>query len=77
MKTYRVRLPVIVSVGVLVEVGDDDGGEVAIRDALENFEGIKLIDPAHQIEEVQVLRRVVEGNVFYGHIREAEAELER
>jgi hypothetical protein len=70
MTEYNVDFPVVMHIGCVVEAESE---EDAIRKALDNYEGCELRQSEYVIVEGEALRRVVQGNVYYGCIREAEA----
>lgn len=79
MKHYNIRFPVLLTVCTSVAVRNDQNEEDAIEAALKGFAGVHLAHDGSDFldeEGCQVLRKVVQGNIFYGNIREAEAELE-
>ena len=84
MKHYNISLPVVVEACCQVEAESE---EEAIELALEWFPGVKTLDdPTEKDGCPQALgwfvndggahKRVVQGNVYYGCIREACAEVD-
>ena len=74
MAKYTVFVPIVGHMSVSVEA---DSVEEAIESAIKVdwCEQIKTPDDVY-IENLEAVRHVVEGNVFYGSFSQAEAELE-
>lgn len=83
MKTFNVSLPLVAEICTQVEA---ETAEQAIQIAMERYPGIKTLDAAAKedgapeldwfVNEGSTHKHVVRGNVYYGCIREASAELE-
>lgn len=74
-KTFFVRLPLNAVVSIQVEATSE---KQAIEQALDNFDGLLDLtsEQGYDLEEWQVEDKLLQGNVWYGLLYQAEAEEE-
>lgn len=74
MAEYFVKIPLTGYVGFFIQAGSE---KAAIAQAIEKARDIELTPPENlELEEGELIphKQVVQGNVFLGALREAEAE---